>query len=400
MNVTIASSGLGHVSRGVEAWAADLGRALAQRGENVILYKGGGTAEAPYERVISCWQRNAPKTRRLLRWMPRGAWRVGLGSALGLEQTSFALPLLLELRRQRADILHVQEPQLALLVQRAQQLGFVRTLAILGHGTNEPLDFLQKVTYLHHLTPWYLEEARAAGVWKPTWTAIPNFVDTNRYCPGRDDALRDELAIPRGALVVLSVAAIKRDHKRVDYLLHEFERLRREAPELPVWFVVAGGREPETDEVIAEGRRLLGDRVRFLVNFPRELTPRLYRMSDVFALGSLREMLGIVLLEASASALPSFVHRHPVLEWVTGPGGECLDMTAPGKLAAALRDLLEEPGRPRHMGEQARQHCLAHFSQDRVVDQILDYYRFVVRHQRSRHPRLAATPRLSAAVSH
>jgi glycosyltransferase involved in cell wall biosynthesis len=75
-------------------------------------------------------------------------------------------------------------------------------------------------------------------------------------------------------------------------------------------------------------------------------------------------------------------------------------MTVPGKLAAALRDLLEEPGRPRHMGEQARQHCLAHFSQDRVVDQILDYYRFVVRHQRSRHPRLAATPRLSAAVSH
>jgi len=41
MRITIASSGLGHVARGIEAWAADLGRALAQRDLDVSLCKGG-----------------------------------------------------------------------------------------------------------------------------------------------------------------------------------------------------------------------------------------------------------------------------------------------------------------------------------------------------------------------
>ena len=46
MKICIAASGLGHVARGIEAWAADLGAALAGRGLEVTLCKGGGEAEA------------------------------------------------------------------------------------------------------------------------------------------------------------------------------------------------------------------------------------------------------------------------------------------------------------------------------------------------------------------
>lgn len=159
MRIAIASSGLGHVARGIEAWAADLGKALADRGESVTLCKGGGQAETAFERVIPCWQREAAKTRRLLRWLPRrGTWRLGLSSGYGIEQTTFALGLLEHLRRHRADVLHVQDPQVALLIQRARRLGLVRTRVILAHGTGEPLEFQRKITYLQHLAPWYLEE--------------------------------------------------------------------------------------------------------------------------------------------------------------------------------------------------------------------------------------------------
>ena len=346
MKIAVACSGLGHVARGVESWAADLGGALADRGEDVTLFKGGGEAEASFERVIPCWQRAEPRTERLYnRFLRRGFWRIGLGSPYGVEQTTFLLGLIPRLRRESFDILHVQDPYIALVVQRARWLGYVRTRTIYGNTTNEPLEFLRKITYLQHVTPHHFETAREAGVWKPAWTMIPNFIDTELFQPGRCDALRAELGIPADALVVLSAAAIKRHHKRVDYLLEEFSRLLRAHPDLPAWLVVAGGREPETDEMIQIGRELLGDRVRFLVQFPRVRMPKLYRTADLFVLSSLREMFGVVLLESSASGLPCLANDEPVLRWVVGAGGEPIDMSQPGELARAIYPYLRDASR-------------------------------------------------------
>ena len=55
-------------------------------------------------------------------------------------------------------------------------------------------------------------------------------------------------------------------------------------------------------------------------------------------------------------------------------------MAAPGALAAALDGLLTQKDRRLQLGGLARRHCLAHFSRDRVVDQILEYYEFVSNH--------------------
>ena len=127
---------------------------------------------------------------RLVRRMPRrGLWRLGVGSGYGVEQTTFAIGLLAHLRRESIHILHVQDPRVALIVQRARQLGWVSTRSILGHGTNEAPEFLQKFTYLQHLAPHHLEQVRAAGVWKPTWTAIPNFINTDMFHPGTGGAI-------------------------------------------------------------------------------------------------------------------------------------------------------------------------------------------------------------------
>ena len=185
IRVAVASSGLGHVARGIEAWAADLAAALVRRGIDATLFKGSGQASAAYERVLACWRRNEPATQQFMQRLPRGAWRLGLSSGYDLEQTTFAWHLVGELRRRRIDILHVQDPQLALLVQRAWQLGWLRTRTILGHGTEEPFEFQKKIVFLQHLAPWHLEEARAAGVSRPTWTAIPNFIDTSVSLPGK-----------------------------------------------------------------------------------------------------------------------------------------------------------------------------------------------------------------------
>lgn len=379
MRIAVASSGLGHVARGIESWAADLGAALAGRGEDVTLFLGGDGAGRPYERALPCWRRASERTARLLRRLPRrGLWRLGLGDGYGVEQATFALNLLGELRRGRFDVLHVQDPQVASIARRARGLGLIRTRTVLAHGTEETLDFLSRFAYVQHLAPWHLEQARAAGAGRPSWTAIPNFIDADTFRPGRADGLRAELGVPPDRPVVVTAAAIKRHHKRIDHLLDEWARLTAAAPELGAVLVVAGGREGETDELVAAGAARLGDRVRFLVGFPRARMPELYRAADAFALCSLFEMMPIALIEAAASGLPCLVHGHPVLRWAAGPGRVPVDMAAPGALAAALAALLADPGRRGELGAAARRHCAATFGRDRVVDQILAYYRRVL----------------------
>lgn len=382
MRIAVAASGLGRIARGVEAWAADLAKALHDRGERVRLFKGGGRAEFGYEEVVPCLAQGSDRIRRFRRCLPPGAWRVRLGSEVEVEQITFAVNLIGRLRRHKIDVLHVQDAHVAWAIQWARRLGLVRTATILGHGTEESLAFLRQFRYLQHLAPWHLEQAREAGVYRPTWRAIPNFIDTDTFAPGRSEDLRRELGIPTDHLVVLTVAAIKRHHKRVDHLLAEFARLRAARLDLAVTLVVAGGAEADTEELIAQGRAALGDRVRFLVRFPRDRMPELYRAADFFTLCSLFEMMPLAVLEATASGLPCLVHRHPILEWMAGPGGRAIDMAAPGVLAEELARMCGDPAARAELGRAARVHCCANFGRDAVVGQIVDYYRQVVRCER------------------
>lgn len=366
------------MARGIETWAADLGQALAERGQQILLCKGAGKVTAPFERIVPCWTRDSAGTLRLLRWMPSSlGWRFGLGSGYAVEQTTFARNLIKLLQAEKIDILHVQDPHVAMTVQRAYERGRVRTRTILAHGTEEPLEFQARITWVQHLAPWHLEHARRHGVSRPGWTAIPNFIDPAAFRPHGPN-LRSELELPDDAVVVLTAAAIKKRHKRIDSLLDEFSRLRAQRSDLPVYLVIAGGREEETDELMARGREQLGDRVRFLVSFPRERMAELYRTGDIFVLCSLKEMMPIALLEATACGLPCLINQHPVVTWMAGPGGTAIDMATPGALSSALLELAENSRLRGDLGRNAQTWCRQNFSRETVVNQILDYYDFVM----------------------
>ena len=51
------------------------------------------------------------------------------------------------------------------------------------------------------------------------------------------------------------------------------------------------------------------------------------------------EMMPIALIEATASGLPCLVNRHPVLDWISGPGGEQIAMSQNGELASQNGEL-------------------------------------------------------------
>src|SRR5579875_3643914 len=115
LKVAIASSGLGHIRRGVETWADDLGAALRRRGLDATTFQGSAGAAPNGNVVVPCMRRFDPTTQRVAALLLRaGAWRVGLASGYGIEQTSFAFNLWRRIGRS-FDILHVQDPQIAVI---------------------------------------------------------------------------------------------------------------------------------------------------------------------------------------------------------------------------------------------------------------------------------------------
>jgi glycosyltransferase involved in cell wall biosynthesis len=205
---------------------------------------------------------------------------------------------------------------------------------------------------------------------------VPNFVDTDRFTPGDQQRARAAFSLPPHSLVVLCCAAIRRHHKRVDYLLAEFGRALH-LTSRDMILVIAGGREADTDRIIADGRALLGDRVRFLTDLPRHRMPDLYRAADVFTLASLHEMFGIVLIEAMASGLPVVCHDAPGLRSVVGPAGHYANFSVPGGLAGALTSALD-PQVHRRLSCAARPQAEDNFGEKVVIRDILAMYRQVL----------------------
>ena len=77
MKIAIACSGLGHVHRGIETWAADLARALHEAGEDVTLFQGSGETAEDWQTVLPCQKRFDPKNAGVGS-APETVWRLAL----------------------------------------------------------------------------------------------------------------------------------------------------------------------------------------------------------------------------------------------------------------------------------------------------------------------------------
>jgi glycosyltransferase involved in cell wall biosynthesis len=389
LRVAIASSGLGHVRRGVESWANDLALALHAAGADITLFQGGRGGTEPWRHALPCIQRFKSSAARVLSITGRcGGWRYGAGSEYEIEQTTFALSLW---RRVRGsfDVLHVQDPLLALQLQFLHRRGWSRPSVILAHGTEEPDSFLKRFSYLQHLAPCYDEAWRSHKPAEQLSFAVPNFVDTELFVPGDRDAARAEWNLPADTLIILSVAALKNTHKRCDYLIREFLAFR-EAYGGPALLVMAGGQDKETPAVLEIGRSLLGDSVRILGSIDREKLRSLYRAADIYALASLREMMPIAVLEALSSGLPITCNSTPTLEWMAGPGGVPEDISKPGGLVRQWLRLAARNTRAL-ASAAARRHAEETFSAPVVLAQIEEMYGAVAEDARRRAGPLQAS---------
>jgi glycosyltransferase involved in cell wall biosynthesis len=367
--IAIACSGLGHVRRGNETWAADLAQALHENGADVTLFGGGRSVEVACRfSPIRNWPREARGIRSLLSWHRRYL----------LEQLSFAVFLLKRLRKEPFDIVHVPDPALAWQIQRCAS--DYKHRVIYKDGLLLGPEWCSKFDFVHVLAPYYFEAGTRAGVATKNWFAIPHMVNTKRFVPAIDrKEVRRRLGqeIPDDALVVMAAGDFAPgSNKRLDWILNEFAAANPPGAHL----IIAGQSASSEFQRFSEiATSALGDRVHLFTNVNTTQMVELYQAADIFAHAALREPFGIVFLEAMACGLPIAAHQYDVTRWIVGNAGETIDMSAPGQLGDLLRRWQNDVPTRKEIGRRARQRAEEVFSPAQIVPLYQSMYDTILR---------------------
>jgi len=328
------------------------------------LIKGSGSA-APGERAAATLRRDRSLARLLARTSGKPTYRI--------EALAFAFGLVPVLLRRRPDVVYLSEWDTArMLAWLRPRLGLQFKLLLCNGGFAErAFDHLDRV---QELTPVAREHVIRLGDDPRRHTVLPLGFRIDRLLEPPGDverrSLRSRLGLPADRRIVLSVAALNRHHKRLDYLIDEVANLQAPRP----FLMLVGEPEAETQELRAYANRRLGEEGFSMRTVRSEQVGEIYRASDVFVLASLAEAQGRVLVEAMAHGLPCVAHESAVMRFALGEHGLFGDFTRPGALTTLLVDL------PQLTAERARaahRHVYERFSWDRLRPSYVELLREV-----------------------
>lgn len=192
----------------------------------------------------------------------------------------------------------------------------------------------------------------------------------------RDGArIRSELGITTDDFLVGNVGRLA-PQKGQRHLVAAMPRLLERVPRAHA--VIAGGGDLEgyLRDLAAE----LGVTDRVHVLGPRRDVPALMHAMDVFAMPSIWEGFGLVLLEAMAAGRPIVASRVATIPEVVADGetGILVPAGDADAMADAIADLAGDPARARRLGEAGRERLRRNFSLEKMVGDTELLYRELV----------------------
>ncbi|MGH8529898.1 MAG: glycosyltransferase [Nevskiales bacterium] len=202
--------------------------------------------------------------------------------------------------------------------------------------------------------------------------SIPG-VDTARFAPSGEQRnhVRDELRIPRDAVVFLYVGRLKREKGVLD-LAAAFADVAADWPQAVLLIV-----GPDEDGLEHEIHRRCGAHAARLHRAGFTQEPDKYmKAADVLCLPSYREGFGIVIIEGAACELPALASRIVGITDAVAEGEGGL-LHAPGDVAGIaqiMRRYLEQPEQRRDLGRAARERVLREFSAERIQSEQMACY--------------------------
>lgn len=357
---------------GIENHVRDLSTALAARGHQVTVL-------------------TTSLDRRTLIERPRpGLTVIKAARTLQLASTPISPEMLWQIRRLRADIVHLHFPyppgDLAYLAMPARA-----PLVVTYHS-----DIVRQQALLRVYRPlleWTLRRAARIIATSPNYVVsspwlrryaakcavVPLGIDAARYAQADEQKVAElraryrESVVNNGLLLFVGrLRYYKGLHVLLDALLQVPARL------------LIGGSGPERERLEGLSEALgVSSRVRFLGDIPDDDLPALYHAADVFVLPAhLRaEALGLSQIEALASGVAcvstelgtgtSYANRHGETGLVVPPGD-------PMALAQAINTLLADPELRRRMGAAGRRRVAELFTREAMVAGNEAVYREVV----------------------
>ena len=333
LRIALACPTVGVVQRGFERYFSDLHQVIRQDFD-VTLFKGGGPT-GPEERIPPFIRRDSA----FFRLMPVHA--LFGRTAMHSECFLYGLSMLPHLRAGAFDVVHTIDPPLTRFLFRLRDALGLRFRLLFTEGCAMPPSDYPPADHIHHVTKATIDAAIAFGHAAEGMTLAPCGFHPERFAVDRDRAaLRRAHGVDDDTFVILSVAALNRRHKRIDYLIDEAAAL-----EGKVLLWIDGSRDhPDHKDLIAYARRRLGDRCR-ITHVPSDQVGELYGLADVMAHAALFEAFGLALVEAASRGLPVIVHDADHFRWLLPDPEGRIDMARPGALAAKLRTLMAEPRR-------------------------------------------------------
>jgi len=204
---------------------------------------------------------------------------------------------------------------------------------------------------------------------------VYNGVDLERFRPGEDPGLREELGIPPQATVVGYVGEIRRE-KNLEVLVRAAALLSPRHPHVHLVVVGDSSLEPgEPGRLLALAARLgLEDRLHMTGH---RLDPeRFYRVFDLYVLPTTREGFGVTLIEAMASGVPVIACRvrgpREIIE--DGLDGILVRDRDPQELAEAMAFLLETPEAASSYTQRALEKVRREFDHALMCSRLLSAY--------------------------
>jgi glycosyltransferase involved in cell wall biosynthesis len=301
--------------------------------------------------------------------------RVGM---LGMAGSVPVAPALVpELRRERADVLVLHEPNPWALLS----LALARPAAPLAvwYHSEVVRPRLQYALFYHPLfrtvykharriavsSPLLAEHASALAPYRDRIRVIPFGIDLSRWDATPDIAARAaSVREAAGSRPLVLFAGRMVPYKGVDVLLRALVGIDATA------VLVGGG--PYRERWSALSNELgLGDRVRFAGEVSQPELAALYHACDMFVLPSVTraEAFGYVQLEAMACSKPVVSTRLPSgVPWVNRDGetGLTVPPSDDDALREAIRTLIEDPSLRRRLGAAGRARVESEFTIERM----------------------------------
>lgn len=335
IKLALFSSGLGSIQRGFEISTGRFYNALSgQNGLDVRLFCG---SDFPGAKAVWNIGRQYWLSSLLKPFAPMDGeklWKL----AYVLEQATFSFGLLPEAQNTwQPDVVWTKEVPLAHVLYEFRRIFSTKYKVIFANGGGFKPKTYQHFDFIQHLHPEAYEEALRYGIPAEKMNVLPNVVP---YTPPslEKPALRRKYEIDDGDYVIICVAAWNKHHKRMDYLLDEFQKLNDPKYKL----IICGQPEPEGESLRQELGEKLGNRVRWMTVSDLEVRELLV-LSDLFVLCSLYEGLGAALIEAALAGLPVLCHPHGGGKYILQDDRWLIDMSVSGNLSRKIEELRLSP---------------------------------------------------------